>query len=420
MADGVVRPGAIRGELAAPPSKSAAHRALICAALARGESLVSPIAPSEDMAATLQVLAAIGVRVQPCGEGILVDGGACSQQPAVLDCGESGSTLRFLLPVAAALGVPATFTGHGRLPQRPIGVLAQQMQEHGVSFSGFQMPFTIQGQLTPGEFLLPGDVSSQFVTGLLFALPLLEGDSWIRLTSPLQSAGYVQMTLDALSGSGVQVTALENGWHIPGGQHYLACPHKVEGDWSNAAFWLCAGVIGGGVRVTGLRNDSLQGDREILALLERFGAQVCQDAHAVCVQSAPLRGIAIDAGPIPDLVPILAVTAAFAQGETEIYNAARLRLKESDRLASTAALVNSLGGRAEEFPDRLVIHGGGLTGGTVDGAGDHRIVMSAAIAGLHCRQPVTIRGIQAVNKSYPDFFSKLSGLGGNFHAIHLG
>ena len=420
MADGRILPGQIRGELSAPPSKSAAHRALICAALARGESSVSPIAPSEDMAATLQVLTAMGVRAQHREEEILIRGGAYTAQPVVLGCGESGSTLRFLLPVAAALGVPATFTGRGRLPQRPIGVLAQQMQAHGVQFSGFQMPFSIQGQLSPGEFLLPGDVSSQFITGLLFALPLLEGDSRITIAGPLQSAGYVQMTLDSLRESGIRVNILADGWTVPGGQHYLPHPRTVEGDWSNAAFWLCAGAIGGGVRVTGLRNDSLQGDKEVFALLERFGAQVSWDAHAVCVQSAPLRGIAIDAGPIPDLVPILAVTAAFAQGETEIYNAARMRLKESDRLASTAALINHLGGRAEEFPDRLVIHGGGLLGGRVDGAGDHRIVMSAAIAGLFCRQPVFIQGIEAVKKSYPDFFTKFSSLGGNFHAIHLG
>ncbi len=421
MADGIVTPARLCGELSAPPSKSAAHRALICAALAQGKSQVSPIAPSEDMAATLQVLEAMGVQISTQGNKISVIGGAYTHRPVTLDCGESGSTLRFLLPVTAALGIPASFTGHGRLPQRPIGLLAQQMQAHGVQFSSLQMPFSIQGKLTPGEFSIPGNVSSQFITGLLFALPLLEQDSLIQLTSPLQSAGYVEMTLEALEESGIQVGALPNGWKIFGGQHYQAHTHMVEGDWSNAAFWLAAGAIGGAVRVTGLRNSSLQGDRQILALLEQFGAQVSWDAHAVCVKSAPLHSCCIDAGPIPDLVPILAVTAAFAQGRTEIYNAARLRIKESDRLASTAALINGLGGHAEEFSDRLVIYGGtGLAGGKADGAGDHRIVMSAAIAGLFSKQPVHIQGIEAVNKSYPDFFSEFSNLGGDFHAVHLG
>lgn len=205
------------------------------------------------------------------------------------------------------------------------------MKAHGVSFSAGAMPFTIGGRLSPGRYELPGNVSSQFVTGLLFALPLLDGESEIVLTSPLQSAGYVEMTLRTLQESGVAVTPTENGWRVPGNQRFRAFDRTVEGDWSNAAFWLCAAAIGGTVRITGLSNDSAQGDRTVYEILERFGADITRDAHAVCCEAAPLRAQRIDAGQIPDLVPVLAVTAAFAEGDTEIYNAARLRIKESDR-----------------------------------------------------------------------------------------
>ncbi len=413
MSRAVIHPAALSGTLAAPPSKSAAHRALICAALADGKSRVYPLAGSADMAATAQCLCAMGAQIAREGDAAFVEGGRCAAGAEVtLDCAESGSTLRFLLPVAAAYGLRATFVGRGRLPERPLGALADQMKAHGVSFSAGAMPFTIGGRLSPGRYELPGDVSSQFVTGLLFALPLLDGESEIVLTSPLQSAGYVEMTLRALQESGVAVTPTENGWRVPGNQRFRAFDRTVEGDWSNAAFWLCAAAIGGTVRITGLSNDSAQGDRAVYEILERFGADITRDAHAVCCEAAPLRAQRIDAGQIPDLVPVLAVTAAFAEGDTEIYNAARLRIKESDRLASTAALLRALGGSAEEYPDRLVVHGGGLRGGDAQGANDHRIVMAAAVAALGCREKVCVTDAHAINKSYPDFFDELNKLGG--------
>lgn len=414
MSRAVIYPARLAGTRPAPPSKSAAHRALICAALASGESRVAPLAGSADMAATIGVLHAIGAQISLTKNGgAKVSGGRWNtEKMLLLDCLESGSTLRFLLPVACALGLTATVAGRGRLPERPLGALAEQMKAHGVSFSSGKMPFIVRGQLTPGRYELPGDVSSQFVTGLLFALPLLGGDSEIVLTSPLQSAGYVEMTLRALAQSGIVVEAAASGWRVPGGQRYQPGDRDVEGDWSNAAFWLCAAAIGGAVRVTGLTNASAQGDRAVCGILERFGAEISQDAHAVCCKAAPLRGCKIDAGPIPDLVPVLAVTAAFAEGETEIFNAARLRIKESDRLATTAALVRSLGGRADEYPDRLVVYGGGLRGGTAQGANDHRIVMAAAVAAQACAKEVCVTDAHAVKKSYPDFFDDLIKLGG--------
>lgn len=414
MSRAVIHPARLSGTLAAPPSKSAAHRALICAALADGESRVSPLADSADMAATIGVLRAMGAEIASSENGgVTISSGRWNREKmALLDCRESGSTLRFLLPVACALGLTATAAGRGRLPERPLGALMEQMKAHGVSFSGERMPFIVRGQLTPGRYELPGDVSSQFVTGLLFALPLLDGESEIALTSPLQSAGYVEMTLRALQESGVTVIPSENGWRIPGNQRYRAFDRAVEGDWSNAAFWLCAAAIGGDVRITGLSNASAQGDRAVCEILGRLGADITRDARAVRCRAAKLRGCKIDAGQIPDLVPVLAVTAAFAEGDTEIHNAARLRIKESDRLASTAALLRSLGGSAEEFPDRLVVHGGGLRGGDAQGVNDHRIVMAAAVAALGCGEKVSVTDAHAVNKSYPDFFDDLKKLGG--------
>lgn len=403
-----VEPGAFGGRVGAPPSKSAAHRALICAALAGAQA--SPVSTSADMRATLGVLESFGFPSERRGDAVCFQKGAPVRK-FTCNCKESGSTLRFLLPVAAALGLEGTFLGEGRLPQRPLEPLLSLMKAHGVSFSADLLPFSISGKLTSGHFALAGDVSSQFVSGLLFALPLLFGESEIEMTSELQSAGYVEMTLRALRKAGIDVTYTSNRFRVPGGQSYHPGIKAVEGDWSNAAFWLCAGALFGAVTVTGLDMDTAQGDAAVVEILREMGAQISCADGAVTVSPAPLRGIRIDAAPIPDLVPILAVTAAFAQGDTEIYNAARLRIKESDRLASVSNLLRALGGSVEEYPDRLCIHGGRpLTGGTVDGVNDHRIVMSAAIAALGCSGAVNITDAQAVEKSYPDFFECLEGL----------
>lgn len=417
MSDVRVYPSRLSGRLCAPPSKSAAHRALICAALAQGDSVVSPISDSADMETTLGVLEAMGSTYEQDGHTVRFHSSCWADYPVTLNCRESGSTLRFLLPIATALGIPAVFRGEGRLPQRPIDVLTEQLCQHGITIDGGEMPFQMSGQLTGGKFVLPGDVSSQFVSGLLFALPLLEESSEIHLTSPLQSASYVDLTIGALADAGIEIEQTEFGYQIKGAQTYRAGKKHVEGDYSNAAFWLCAGAIGGELTVDGIEPDSVQGDRAIVQILRQFGAQAEMQGDSCHIQPCELKGMRIDAAPIPDLVPILAVTAAFANGDTEIYNAARLRIKESDRLSAVSALIRDLGGSVEEFSDRLIIHGGSLRGGTVDGMNDHRIVMSAAVAALFCKEPVVIRGAQAVNKSYPNFFEDLEKLGGQCDVI---
>ena len=366
-----LRPGTLAGEIAAMPSKYELHRLLIASHLA-GMSLDGYPAISEDIAVTKECL-----------------------QNTSGNCRESGSTLRFLLPVMAALGRKVTFTGTGRLPERPMQPLVDLLRAHGCTINSDSLPITISGQLQPGMFALPGDVSSQYITGLLFALPLLPGNSEIVLTSPLESAGYVQMTLRILAKFGLTIKETANGWQIPGPQRYLStvnCQLSAEGDWSSAAFWLAANALGSGIRVTGLDEASAQSDRAITSLLEH-------------------RGI-MDASQYTDLAPIMAVVMALTPGEGRIINGARLRLKESDRLHAMAENLNAIGGDVTELPDGLVIRGkASLKGGVADSFGDHRIAMAMAIAALRCEGAVTLHGAQAVRKSYPAFWEDYQRLG---------
>ncbi len=339
---------------------------------------------------------------------------------ALLPCGESGSTLRFLLPVAAALGASARFTGEGRLPERPVKDLLYCLRAHGAVFDRETLPLTVSGALSGGDYTLPGDISSQYVSGLLLALPLLKQDSRIILRSALRSSGYVEMTLAALSQFSVSFVRQADGFFIAGGQGFRAGDGtlEVEGDWSNAAFFLAAGAIGSAVTVTGLRADSRQGDRIIADLLKKFGAQVRMEGDAVTVFPGHLRGLTVDLGDIPDLLPPLAIVAAAADGETRFINAARLRLKESDRLSAVAALLRSLGAEAEEGPDFLTVRGGKrLRGGAADSRGDHRIAMACALAAVVCDGDIILENPAVVEKSYPDFFSDYHRMGGKSHVV---
>ena len=327
-------------------------------------------------------------------------------------CGESGSTLRFLLPLMGALGHQAEFHMEGRLPQRPLSPLYEELEAHGCTLSPQgQVPLTIEGQLQPGTYRLPGNVSSQYISGLLFALPLLDGDSEILLTSTLESTPYVDMTIKTLSHFGIRIEKTSGGYAVRGNQTYAAPKeYMVEGDWSNACFFLAAGAITeGGVTVSGLNPDSLQGDKAILDILQEMGATVSTGPAGITVQPGEgLCGITIDASQIPDMVPILSVLGLVASGTTEIRNAGRLRIKESDRLSAITMTLTALGGQVEELPDGLRIKGGRrLTGATIDSHNDHRIAMMAAIASLICDGKVTIGHAEAVEKSYPDFFDIL-------------
>lgn len=405
------------GQVRIISSKSDGHRSLIAAALAEEESVLFVDGWSDDMEATMRCLKGLGAELykEPSGiEVVPIPRNAGGK--AVLDCGESGSTLRFLLPVASALGKNALFEGKGRLPERPIGILLEEMEQHGCKANNDHLPVELEGKLQSGVYTLPGNVSSQFITGLLFALPILEGNSEIRLTTDIESKGYIDMTLKTLKTFGVEVKETEHGWIIPGGQKYQGPRMRfAEGDWSNAAFWLVAGAIHGSIGCQGLDMESPQGDRAIVSLLEEFGAESKIILNQVTMTHKEMKGIRIDASQIPDLVPILCVAAAAAEGKTEIYNAGRLRIKESDRLAAMAECMKKIGVEVEEKPDGIIITGGcNPPAGeiVIDSHNDHRIVMAMAIAAVSLGVELTIEGADAVNKSYPSFFLELQKLGG--------
>lgn len=404
-------PSTLSGTAEAPASKSVAHRMLICAALAKTPSTIKINKTSEDIEATANCLKSLGVTIEKDGELWTVTPPGRYPEEATLDCGESGSTLRFMLPVVSALGVDATLTCHGRLPSRPIAPLLNEMKSHGVKCNdGF--PVKVSGKLTGGKYKIAGNISSQFITGLLLALPLCGGESEVEVIPPVESKPYIDITTSVLADFGVEVKENGNIYTIP---HKIPCSGSftAEGDWSNAAFLLALGV-----KVNGLDLNSVQGDRKILDVLTAFGAEIKEENGTLQTDLSSLHSTDVDASDIPDLVPVISALAATADGKTRIYNASRLRLKESDRIETTVSMVNSLGGEAYPTDDGLIIKGKPLlSGGTVDGCGDHRIVMSSAVAALRCKTPVIITGAQAVNKSYPEFFNEYNSLGGDANVL---
>ncbi len=417
--DVTIEPSVLSGYVKAIASKSYAHRLLICSALSDKETFIACSESSEDIEATINCLNALGAEIKRTAGGFEVKpiSAARLKKGARLDCGESGSTFRFMLPVACALGAESTFLLGGRLPKRPIIELSAALEAKGCVISGIGGDrVTISGNLNSGALRLPGNVSSQYISGLLFALPLLSGGSVIELTSEIESGDYISMTLSALKEFGIQVKAEDKSFIINGASGYVSPGNvEVEGDWSNAAFWLCAGAIGKGpVECTGLNPASLQGDRAVAELLAKFGAEVKFSGNSCKASPKTLRALEIDAGNIPDLVPILAAVAAVSYGKTVFKNASRLRIKESDRLKAVAETLGRLGADVTETEDGLSISGHRkLHGGcTVDSFGDHRIAMMAAIASTVCEKPVKIKNAEAVNKSYPGFFKDFQALGG--------
>ena len=404
-----ITPRRLSGVVTPPPSKSLAHRYVIAAALAAGVSTIKNLTLSEDIQATLQCMADFRCRWEWQGENTLKVWGCVSKERdrgglPRLDCGESGSTLRFLIPIALALEGGGVFTGRGRLMERPLDPYFQIFDRLGIFYRLEDGVLTIEGDLWPGEYRLPGNVSSQFFTGLLMALPLLDGPSVVASTTKLESASYVSMTMGVLERCGIRVRwspQLGAFGVTPG----VYCPFEetVEADWSQAAFWYAAIALGGNLRLRGLKGQSSQGDAAVVGHSKKLA----------------LSGeVKIDLSDCPDLLPPLAVMAALRRGTTRFTNAARLRLKESDRLATVARMLKALGGAVSEEEDGLTVYGvPTLPGGTVDGANDHRIVMAAAIAASRCQSAVVIRGAEAVKKSYPTFWRDYEALGGAVHVL---
>ncbi len=402
-------PGKLNGTVSIPSSKSMTHRVLIGAALAKGKSIISNVTFSKDIYATIDALKASGADITAVGNTVTVNGlcGRCPQN-AEIDCCESGSTLRFMIPVTAALGINSVYKGQGRLPERPITPYLRELPQKGITFDYENtMPFTVSGKLLSGKYSLEGNISSQFITGLLFALPLLEGDSEIILTSPLESKPYADMTIESLKLFGIDIKETQKGYYIKGSQQYHSSDVSVEGDYSQAAFFYVANALGSNVKIENLKKESTQGDKKIVEITENL----CYNKNNV-----PM-GFSVNASDIPDLVPILAVLGTYCCDTSRISGAERLKIKESDRLTATAAAINALGGDVTPVNDGLIINNARLCGGSIDSCGDHRIAMCAAIAATICQEPVIIKNADSVEKSYPDFFRDYQNLGGIANVI---
>lgn len=431
-----ILPGPRSGVMEVLASKSSGHRLLIAAALTPGETRLRVDGLSDDILATMDCLKALGASIREEEDGVLrikgiLPGNAAptmdsrgtddalfmnsrGTDDALLPCRESGSTLRFFLPLAAALGIPAVFLREGRLSERPLAPLDGLLSAHGAKIVPDGKLLRLSRKLTHGSYEIPGNISSQYITGLLLSLPLLSGDSILKVTGPVESSPYITITERVLVRAGIRYEKADWTYRIPGNQTYrLPAEAAVERDWSGAAFPLCMGAFSEkGISVPGLDPESPHGDRQILTLLKAFGAEVTVDADRVTVRNqGPLTGITIDASEVPDLVPALCAVAAGAEGETRVIRGERLRLKESDRIRSVVRMLKGLSADAEETEDGMIIHGKKqLQGGTVDPENDHRIAMAAAVAAGICREPVLIRDAACVRKSFPGFFDKMKQL----------
>lgn len=414
-------PATLGGCIAAIPSKSAAHRLFIAASLADHPSHWTLPTSSIDIDTTLDCMQSLGANIERHDSTVTIIPIRSVNKQAIIDCQESGSTLRFLLPVSAALDATATFIGQGRLPQRPIADFLDVLKDLGAQTDSDTLPLTITGPLHGGSAALPGHVSSQYLTGLLLAAPLLNEALDIHLTTPLQSRPYIDLTIDIMRQFGITVHTNGEDFRVDASASYHLpdTPLSIEGDWSNAAFFLAAGALSAPITVSGLKQDSSQGDKAIVELLRGFGATVTVKGDTITVAPAPLHAQTISVKEIPDALPILAVIAAQAEGTTVFTDAERLRLKESDRIATTSNLLTALGVPCESDASSLRVTGVKQLHGnvTVDSANDHRIAMAAAIAALNCDGPIILNGASAVNKSYPHFFNDYNSLGGNANGI---
>ncbi|NLF37412.1 MAG: 3-phosphoshikimate 1-carboxyvinyltransferase [Clostridiaceae bacterium] len=412
------------GEINAIASKSYAHRHLICSALSDKPNYLKINQSSQDIEATINCLNALGATIVKNDNGIAISPISKIIKNACLDCNESGSTFRFMLPISCALNSESVFQMKPGLARRPITNLYLQLKSKGCILSEEgSVPFYANGQLQGGDFSLPGNISSQFITGLLMALPLLNLKSTITLTSDLESSGYVDITIDVLKNYGVNIEKKFNKFIIPENQKYISPGNAdIEKDWSNAAFFLCAGALTDkGITVTGLNRNSHQKDMYILNVLKDIGADISFSENKITVKKNKLNSFELDAKEIPDIIPVLSLVASLSKGTSRIYNAKRLRIKESDRLSSIYDMLKKIGAQIEQDDDTLLITGKPmLKGGIVDSFNDHRIAMTAAIASISCENPVIIKDAQAINKSYPSFLDDFIKIGGKVETVSGG
>ena len=423
-------PKSLKGVVHIPPSKSISHRAIIAAALCSGESMIENIIMSKDVKATCDGLKSFGaeIAVKNYCKGrytLIIRGKGCIKAAGkTIDCVESGSTLRFLIPIAILKDEKVTFTGRGKLIERPLNIYYDIFKAQDIRYYNNlgKLPLTIQGRLKPGDFYIRGDISSQFISGIMFALPLLNGDSRIIIHKSFESKGYVNLTIDVLKSFGIEIINKDYEiFKMKGNQTYKPREYSVEGDFSQAAFWLVAGVIAGSIECRDINLNSLQGDKQIIKIIREMGGNIKINDNSIIAYNSSTNGMVIDASQIPDLIPIISVMACLSRGTTIINNAHRLRIKESDRLKSIASELSKIGGRIKELKDGLIIDGvDSFEGGKVNSWNDHRIAMAMAIASTRCKGPLTIEGAESVEKSYIGFWKDFKELGGDIYERDMG
>lgn len=419
-----ITPTKLKGKVQVPPSKSLAHRAIICASLAKGISKIENIEYSKDIQATIKAMKALGTKIDEYGDYLIIDGTTTfTKNNSEIDCEESGSTLRFMVPISIVEENKVHFTGRGNLGKRPLDTYYEifERQNIGYIYKKDILDLYVLGKLKPDHYMIPGNISSQFISGLLFALPLLNGDSIIEITSPLESKGYIDLTLQMLNQYGIKI--INNDYHnfiIMGNQEYQAHDYRVEADFSQAAFYLVAGAIGNDVILTDLNLDSLQGDKATLDILEAMGAKITVLGDGIKVTGENLSAATVDGSQCPDVIPVISVALALSQGESKVINAKRLRIKECDRLEATSSQINELSGNVKELPDGLIINGvNEFNGGNCLSYNDHRIAMMLAIAATRSIRPVIIDNMECVEKSYPSFWEDYCSLGGIIDVINM-
>lgn len=430
MADLKIIPSKLKGSVKIPPSKSMAHRAIICAALSDGICRIDNIDYSDDIIATINAMNSLGATIEKHDDYIEVVGIYKNinkiKENRIIDCNESGSTLRFLVPISLLFKGSNKFIGKGNLGKRPLTTYYNIFNDQGIKYSYEEnnLNLVVDGELKPGVFEVEGNISSQFITGLLFALPLLNGDSKIIITKEMESKGYIDLTLKAISDFGIEI--INNNYSefiIKGNQKYNARNYRVEGDYSQAAFFLCADGLGNNVLCRDLDLNSLQGDKEIIDILERMNVVFNTNEIGLSGEvSGELISTVIDGSQCPDIIPVLSAVSALSKGTTEIINAGRLRIKECDRLSAVTSELKKLGAQIIEKEDGLVITGVEKLQGGVEvwSHKDHRIAMTLAIASTMCKKPIIIKDYECVAKSYPSFFEDFKALGGNIHEWNVG
>lgn len=412
----IITPNKLCGDVIIPPSKSLSHRAIIAASLANGKSVISNVLYSKDIKATINAMRACGAQIIENKDSLEIIGSKVKRFQNIIDANESGSTIRFMIPIALVCNDPITFTGKNHLVKRPLDTFFEMFDNQGIRYERGKdyLPLYVNGGLKPGVFNIPGDISSQFITGLLYALPMLNGDSVINITTNLESKGYVDLTLDMLNKYGIEIENVEyKKFIVKGNQDYKPYDYTIEGDFSQSAFFLVADCLGADITLHAMNPKSRQGDKKIIQDIIDLGAKVSFTGDLLKAEPTKTKGCVIDFAQSPDLGPALTVLASLSSGTTEFINAARLRIKECDRITCMKEELEKLGAKIEEKPDGMIINGvDSLTGGVVDSHNDHRVAMSLAMASLKAKGEIKIINAECVSKSYPNFWEIFESIGG--------